>query len=286
MIIDRMGEMKRYDSEIYGRSSVGLHEEEQKRSSSNFVTGIGWFDSLVPSGVPIPSSIVVTGPSGTGKPFIGLAFAGSWLRQGGRVIFIPIHSTYPQLFETGLRQLYGLSLRDYPDSHFFILLDTDLDPREESVEVAGGNSIRCNFLNPELWREAIEVASASMEGEGPILIFSCAMNLLLMSPTYGDQFFLNLVDTIRDPGAWTYLLTVSSSILLKKIIVLEQAADHLFAMKRVARDHSLHLRAAKVRDAGFYSATVPVAAMPEFIEELKNQAIASRRVLIPTASRV
>ena len=278
--------MQRYDSGFGSGSTVGLHEGGQRGRRNNFFSGIPWFDSLLPSGVPVPSSIVVSGPSGTGKPFVGLALAGSWLRQGGRVIFIPIHSPYPGLFERGLQSLYGLSLREYSDSHFFILLDTDLDPREESVEVAGGNAIRCNFLNPMLWREALEVASASMEGEGPILIFTCALNLLMMSPTYGEDFFLMLLDTIREPGSWTYLLTASSSILLKKIVVLEQAADHLFVMKGVPEDHRVYLRAARVRDAGFYSATVPILTMPGFVGELKNEAVASRRILIPEVSRV
>jgi hypothetical protein len=38
-----------------------------------------------------------------------------------------------------------------------------------------------------------------MEGEGPILVFTCALNLLLMSPTLGEEFFLVLLDTIREP---------------------------------------------------------------------------------------
>ena len=121
---------------------------------------------------------MISGPSGTGKPFAGLALAGSRLRQGGRVIFAPIHADYPELFESGVQSFYGFSLREYTDSHFFLLLDPDLDPREESVEVESGNAIRRNFLNPVVWREALEVASASMEGEGPILIFISALNLL------------------------------------------------------------------------------------------------------------
>ena len=278
--------MKPYGSKGGNGRSVGVHEAELRANTTNFVTGIGWFDSLLPSGLPIPSSIVISGPSGTGKPFVGLSFAGSWLRRGGRVIFIPIHSAYPQLFERGLRGLYGRSLQEFPDSHFFILLDAGLDSREGCVEVAGSNSIRCNILNPKVWQEALALASASMEGQGPILIFASALNLLLMSPTYGEQFFQMLLDTIRNPGSGTYLLAVSSSILLKKIIILEQAADHLFFMDRVSGDPRLQLRAARVRDAGFFGAAVPVPAKREFVEELKNEAMASRRILIPTVSRV
>jgi KaiC/GvpD/RAD55 family RecA-like ATPase len=278
--------MERCDSGLGREVAAGLHGDGNTRGLANFFPGNPWFDSLLPSGIPVPSSIVISGPSGTGKPFVGLALAGSWLRQGGRVIFAPVHPAYPELFEKGLQGLYGFSLRQYTDSHFFLLLDPDLDPREESVEVEGGNAIRCNFLNPVVFREALEVASASMEGEGPVLIFLSALNLLLMSPTYGGEFFLMLLDTLREPGSWTYLLAASSSILAKKIIVLEQAADHLFVMKRVPEDRRVHLRAARVRDAGFCSDTAPIDAMPDFIGELKNRAVASRRILIPKVSRV
>jgi hypothetical protein len=69
------------------------------------------------------------------------------------------------------------------------------------VEVEGGNAIRCNFWNPLVWREALEVASAFVEGEGPILIFTCGLNLLLVSPNYGGEYFFMLLDTIREPAS-------------------------------------------------------------------------------------
>jgi hypothetical protein len=107
-----------------------------------------------------------------------------------------------------------------------------------------------------------------------------------MSPSYGEQFFLMLLDTIRDTGGLTYLLAISSSILQKKSIVLEQAADHLFLMKRAGRAGQLQVRAARVRGAPFQTDPVPVPSLPELIEELQEEAIASRRLLIPTVSRV
>lgn len=30
-----------------------------------------WFDHLLPQGLPIPSSIILSGPGGSGKPLIG-----------------------------------------------------------------------------------------------------------------------------------------------------------------------------------------------------------------------
>jgi KaiC/GvpD/RAD55 family RecA-like ATPase len=266
--------------------SIGFPTTDQGYASSNFKTGLGWFDAILPTGVPVPSTILISGPSGTGKPLVGLAFAGSWLQQGGRVIFIPIHTAYHALFKSGLRSLHGLSLDEYPDSHFFVLLDTELEPREEAIEAAGSRAIRCNLVNPEVWREALAVASASMDGEGPILVFASALNVLLMSPSYGEPFFLMLLDTIREHKGWTYMLAISSSILQKKAVVLEQAADHLFLMQRIPRKRQLHVRAARVRGAPFHIDPVPIPGMSGLLEELKDEAVASRRILIPALSRV
>jgi KaiC/GvpD/RAD55 family RecA-like ATPase len=264
----------------------GLPPAEQGSKLANFVTGLDWFDAILPSGVPVPSSILISGPSGTGKPFVGLAVAASWLKQGGRVVFIPIHGNYPSLFERGLKSVHDLSLEEYSGSHFFILFDTRLDPREKTVEVAGSNAVRCNLINPKVWREALAVASASMEGDGPIMVFGSSLNVLLMSPSYGEQFFLMLLDTIRDTDGWTYLLAISSSILKKKSIILEQAADHLFLMLRGAQGRQLMVRAARVRGAPFHVDPVLIPSESGLIEQLIEEAVASRRILIPTVSRV
>jgi KaiC/GvpD/RAD55 family RecA-like ATPase len=235
----------------------------------------------VPDGIPYPSSILLSGPSGTGKPFVGLAIAAAWLKQGGSVIFVPMHSSYPALYVKGLRELLDADLKDFDRSHFFVLFDTELDAGEAAVEKEGDHAVRANLANPLAWRAALEAASAALEGKGPTLVFTAATNLLLFSPNYGPQMFQLLVDTIRDPGDRTYLFAMSSSILRKRGIVLEQAADHLFVMERLPKKRHLYLRAARVRDAVFAGDPVPVPAEPGFLEELKNEAVASRRLLIP-----
>ena len=253
---------------------------------TRFVSGLSWFDTLVPEGIPVPSSILLSGQSGTGKPFVGLALAASWLRQGGRVIFAPMHPAYPALFDRGLRDLLDTDLGDFPGSYFFVLLDTDLALSAPEVKAAGQRAIRANLLNPLTWREALGAASAALDNGSPILVFASALNLLLFSPSFGAQMFQLLLDTIRDTGNWTYLLAMSSSILLKKGTVLEQAADHLFVLERLARQRHVYLRAVRVRNAFLAGGAVPVPVPPEFLEDLKNEAVASRRILIPAVSRM
>ncbi len=59
----------------------------------NFHSNFEWLDRLMPEGIPIPSSTVISGPGGSGKPLIGLAVVASWLRQGGKVVLVPLQ--YP-----------------------------------------------------------------------------------------------------------------------------------------------------------------------------------------------
>ena len=87
------------------QSSLDRHPRPAARDipCSSFLSGLSWFDKLAPEGIPVPSSILLTGPSGIGKPFVGLALAASWLQQGGRVIFVPLHRIHAALFKRGLR---------------------------------------------------------------------------------------------------------------------------------------------------------------------------------------
>jgi KaiC/GvpD/RAD55 family RecA-like ATPase len=257
-----------------------------RAQATRFISGIAWFDALVRGGLPVPSSILVSGPSGTGKPYVGLALAAGWMRQGGRVIFIPMHHGYPALFERGLRELLGLELGDFVGSHFFVLLDTELDPHKPAVVAAGRNALRANLVNPQAWRQALGAASAALDGTGPVLVFASALNLLLFSPSYGEQMLSLLLESVRDTRDWTYLLAMSSSILLKKAMILEAGVDHLFVMESVARQRQFQLRAARVRYASFVEEAIPVPAQPDFLEDLKNEAVASRRILIPLVSRI
>jgi len=130
------------------------------------------------------------------------------------------------------------------------------------------------------------MASAALDGTGPILVYAVAVNLLLFSHSFGSQTFETLLDTVRHPGSWTYLIAISSSILLKMGLMIEQAADHLFVMQRLPRQRNVYLRAQRVRGAAFFSRAVPVPAQPDYLEDLKNEAVASRRILIPVVSKI
>lgn len=253
----------------------------------SFHTGYPWLDSLAPEGIPVPSSILISGPSATGKPFVGLALAAAWLRQGGKVILIPMHYGYRRLFERVLSEQFGLDPEGYRGSTMFIDFDPGLDPEGEIEERPERGEVRANLVNPKLFRRALAAASGAVGGAGArTLIFAPALNLLLFSPTYGELMFLALLELLRNDRKRTYLFAASSSILLKKIIVLERASDHLLLMERMTGERTPRLRIARLRGASFTGDTVPVPLSPELFEDLKNEAVASRRLLIPAVGRI
>jgi KaiC/GvpD/RAD55 family RecA-like ATPase len=54
-----------------------------------------WLNEVLPQGLPYPSSTLISGPGGSGKPLIGFAFVYDWLTAGGNVIFMPLQ--YPNM---------------------------------------------------------------------------------------------------------------------------------------------------------------------------------------------
>jgi threonine dehydrogenase-like Zn-dependent dehydrogenase len=58
------------------------------------------------------------GPGGSGKPLIGLALVASWLRQGGKVVLVPLQYPDRTFTKNGLARLYHLQPSDYAGAFF------------------------------------------------------------------------------------------------------------------------------------------------------------------------
>jgi len=42
-----------------------------------------WLQKILPEGLVYPSSTLISGPGGSGKPLVEYAFVASWLKAGG-----------------------------------------------------------------------------------------------------------------------------------------------------------------------------------------------------------
>ncbi|MBN2505741.1 MAG: hypothetical protein JXQ71_03495 [Verrucomicrobia bacterium] len=253
----------------------------------NFHSNIEWLDRLMPEGIPVPSSTVISGPGGSGKPLIGLAVVASWLRQGGKVILVPLQYPDPTFTAQDMATLYHAQFSDYPGSYFFIKLDLDLDAAAAGVERSGGDEARANLVNPESWVRALDLADAAL-GPSPLgtLVYSSGLNLLLFSPTYGERMLSHLETTLREDRRRTHLFAVSSSALKEQVARLEQAADHLMFAQMIQPEQRLHLRVARLRAASFRTETVVVPFGPEVLAALREMADTSRVTQIPAIRKI
>lgn len=58
----------------------------------NLKMNYDWIDGLLPEGFPFPSSTLISGPGGNGKPLLASLFLSVWLKHGGSAIILLINS--------------------------------------------------------------------------------------------------------------------------------------------------------------------------------------------------
>jgi len=78
-------------------------------------TGISWIDDVIPEGLPLKSTTVITGPGGSGKPLIGETFVAAWLKKGGSVIFMSLQYPGSEFVAESIKSVTGLDINDYKE---------------------------------------------------------------------------------------------------------------------------------------------------------------------------
>ncbi len=250
---------------------------------NTFYTNVGWFNQLLPEGLPIPSSTLLSGPGGSGKPLIGNVIASAWLRQGGSVIFMSLQYPNHNFITTSLKDIAQIELGDYKGRTAFIELDTSLD----SIVPMGNNRIKANVVKPKIWDVALEHASEIVPDEGPgILVFGTALNLLLFSPTYGKEIFEKIKSVINRNSKYTYLFSTSTSVKKEEIKELEKLADNLIMTRSDPATNKLFLKIKRVKNVTFLDDEIEVPFSPEIIRDMKKIADRSRKRIIPLITKL
>jgi len=242
-----------------------------------------WFDQLLPKGIPTPSSILLSGPGGSGKPLIGNTFIAEWLREGGSVIFMSLQYPDHSFIVAGMENVAQLDLDDYMEKTAFIELDTEID----GVKITNGNHIKANVVKPDIWDEAITTASAMLPEEGPgILIFVSALNLLLFSPTYGKAILEKMKSSAQNEKRYTYLFSASTTAKAEEIAELEDVVDHLILTRSTKSPFQLYLRLGRIKGVPFDSKEILVPFPQDVLMEVKEIADHSRKKVIPEISKI
>ena len=239
---------------------------------------INWVDELIPEGLPIKSTIVITGPRGSGKPLIGETFVSPWLKNGGSVVFMSLQYPSSEFITESIKRVAGLDIKNYEEKIIFLQLDTEISGYKEVDK----QLIHANLVKPEVWEKVLNVASGKLPDEGPgILIFCSALNLLLFSPTYGDAIFEKIKETIITNTDKTYLFSVSTSAKINEIAQLEKMADNLILSRSEKEPFRLYMKIIRLKGVYFNPAEIQVPISPEILTQIKGMADHSRSKVLP-----
>jgi len=241
-----------------------------------------WFDRLLPEGVPIPSTTLLSGPGGSGKPLIGNVLVAAWLRQGGSVVFMSLQYPDRSFIASSLKSVTQLDLDDYQDRIAFIELDASL----EDMAPAAGNHFKANVVKPEVWDAALARACGMVPAQGPgILVFASALNLLLFSPTYGRVILEKIKSTIGAHKC-TYLFSTSTTAKAEEIAELEATADNLVMTRSERQPFRLYMQIKRMKNATFLPGEIEVPIPANVLLEVKEIADYSRKRIIPMISKI
>jgi len=245
-------------------------------------TNIKWLDGLLPEGIWVPSSTLISGPGGTGKPLVEFAFVADWLKAGGSLIGIPLQYPTGEMVKTAMKKLYNLDLKDYQGKIVFI----QFDPSAVSCKRIKDDTLKANLVNPEIWDEAIEKAEDMLEKTDlGTMVFGSALNLLLFSKTYKNSMLNKLKEVIQKDKSKTYSFAVSTSALADEIKVLEDVADNLI-FTRMEKHMKLFLKITRMKGVEFSGEETEVPIPEETLKEINEIAEATRKTRIPEIQKI
>ncbi len=239
-------------------------------------TNIKWLDELLPEGISVPSSTLISGPGGTGKPLVGFAFVSAWLKAGGSLIGIPLQYPTGELLIKAMKKLYNMDLKDYRGKIAYI----QFDPNTDGCEKIGDYTFKANMVNPEIWDKTIIKAENMLDKTGlGTMVFGSALNLLLFSKTYKNSILNKLKEVIQNDKSRTYAFAVSTSALADEIKILEDAADNLM-FTRMEKPMRLFLKIVRMKEVEFSKKEKKVPIPEEMLEEINKIAEATRKTRI------
>lgn len=245
-------------------------------------TNIEWLDELLPEGISIPSSTLISGPGGTGKPLVEFAFVSAWLRAGGNLIGIPLQYPTGELVKTAMKALYQMDLDDYRGKVVYI----QFDPFTDGCKKTGDDTLMANMVIPDIWDEAVLTAEHMLDKtELGTMVFGSALNLLLFSRTYKQSILDKLKDVIQNDKSRTYSFAVSTSALADDIRILEDAADNLM-FTRMEKPMRLFMKIVRMKEVRFSEQEKEVPIPKGMLEEINAIAEATRKTRIPEIRKI
>ncbi len=241
-----------------------------------------WLKNILPNGLPYPTSTIISGPGGSGKPLVEFAFVASWLQAGGSVIGIPLQYPSVEFVKRAMLKLFDIDLNTYKKKFVNIQFDVTID----SYKQIATNEIKANLLKPDVLNNATALADSLIKkSELGTLVFGSALNLLLFSPTYKDVVLKNFERILKEDKSRTYIFSVSNTMFAKEIKHLEVAADNLM-FTRMEKPMKLFFNIEKMAAIKFSDEEVNVPISKEVLKEIKVIAEISRKKIVPELKKI
>lgn len=241
-----------------------------------------WAETLFPEGISYPSSIVISGRGGSGKPLVELAFVAEWIRQGGKAIGIPLQYPDASFLKKSIYKLYDLDLNRYPEQNRYVRFD----PEIAGTEKINREEYRANLLMPEVWDSVVDQARQELSTpREDLLVYGSALNLLLFAPKYQSAIVDKIRQMLLNTQDATYLFTVSNNVLAEKIAHWEEAADHLL-FTRMNKNKELFIYATRINGQNIKSVEPQIPIQAQTLDEIRAIADKNRKSLIPKLKRI
>ncbi len=237
-----------------------------------------WLADLMPDGIRVPSSTIITGPAGSGKELISSMIAASWLNKGGSLIHIL--TNYDREHAEKLFSYHNVSTNDIAGRIVYI----DFDPQIKDLKKISNDELRANLLKTDVFEAAIEKAQNMLpQSDLGTMTYMTALNMLLYSKTYSTDIFNKYLAMVKGTGH--LLVSFSNNIFSDKMQKIQNAADNLIYVHGTGVMR-LSLKIMKMRDVSFVKDEIETP----FREELINMHLKSvqkmRQTFIPIIRKI
>jgi len=244
----------------------------------HFTLEYDWLRPILPEGISVPSSTIISGPGGSGKPLIAGMFLASWLKQDGSLIYLLINSG--REYAEKVFASCGVDGSTYKDRIVYI----DFDPQAEGIAEDKGDYLKANLLKPDIWAEAVQKAEERLAEKGrPAILAGAALNILFFSPTYGGPIYQTIYNTVK--GNKNCMFSVSNNVFQDRMERLESTAANLM-FTHSEKVMELHLEIARIKGVEFSKRDIVVPLDEEKLIHMRSEADRMRKHLIPMIRKI
>ena len=237
-----------------------------------------WLADLLPDGIRLPSSTIISGPAGAGKELISSMIAASWLIRGGSLIHIL--TNYDREHAEKLFSYHNVSTNDISGRFVYI----DIDPQIKDFKKISNDELRANLLKTDVFEAALEKAQNMLpKSDLGIMTYMTALNMPLYSKTYATDIFNKYLAMLK--GTRHSLFSLSNNIFTDKMQEIQSAADNVIYVHGTGIMR-LSLKIMKMREVSFVKDEIETPLREELISMHLKSIQQMRQTLVPIIRKI